>query len=495
MLIRELEKATGLERATIRYYEKEGFIAPHREENGYRTYSDADRDMLLKIKLLRQLGISLEKIRALQQGSLEFSVALAEQIRALEKHVKDTIRAKEVCGDIRRSGASFDALDAQYYLNELTKPAKTEEKWIPQPVPEFHRYTPVHPWRRFLARFLDILLLAQVVEFVVCVVLRIRPINSFIYTVIRLYFTMFLLLIPLEGLLLHYWGTTPGKWIFGIRVESVNGGNLSFSDAMVRAWNVLRYGCGLTIPIYNLWRLYKSYRQYNDNCYLDWDEKTEAEFQFEYCYAKRKKAGIALIAAVALLILLVNVNDAVRPVHRGAELTVAQIAENYNDLVKMLANENNTTPSAVSLLTKEGKWGSGSATPNQSTGNVIEIGSHLTSNYPGPEFSIENGAVRKITYRASYKDILMLHIFSEKPTCLALSVAMSQDWMSILCLQDFSDRFIDATKQERGTFTYRNLEIVWNTVAENCTYTGSGFMAKDLDKPSSVDVEIEIYIH
>ena len=36
MLIRELEQNTGLERATIRYYEKEGFITPNREENGYQ---------------------------------------------------------------------------------------------------------------------------------------------------------------------------------------------------------------------------------------------------------------------------------------------------------------------------------------------------------------------------------------------------------------------------------------------------------------------------
>ena len=38
MLIRDLEVKTGLDRATIRYYEREGFIAPVRKENGYRVY-------------------------------------------------------------------------------------------------------------------------------------------------------------------------------------------------------------------------------------------------------------------------------------------------------------------------------------------------------------------------------------------------------------------------------------------------------------------------
>ena len=42
MLIRDLEQQTGLDRATIRYYEKEGLLNPHRTENGYRDYSDTD---------------------------------------------------------------------------------------------------------------------------------------------------------------------------------------------------------------------------------------------------------------------------------------------------------------------------------------------------------------------------------------------------------------------------------------------------------------------
>ena len=206
MLIRELEQRTGLERATIRYYEKEGFITPHREENGYRTYSNADLDMLLKIKLLRQLGIPLDRIRALQQGSTDFSEALAEQILLLEKQVKDANRAKEVCNDIRSAGVSFGALDAEYYLRELRKPAGSEGNWKPQPVPEFSRHAPVHPWKRFFARTADLAILDMVILFFVVVVLRVRPLNSIIYTVLGLQIVMYLLWIPIEGLLLHYWG-------------------------------------------------------------------------------------------------------------------------------------------------------------------------------------------------------------------------------------------------------------------------------------------------
>ena len=36
MKIQELERRTGLERASFRFYEKEGLLTPQRLENGYR---------------------------------------------------------------------------------------------------------------------------------------------------------------------------------------------------------------------------------------------------------------------------------------------------------------------------------------------------------------------------------------------------------------------------------------------------------------------------
>ena len=55
MTIKEIETLSGLPRANIRYYEPEGLIAPKRVENGYREYSQADAEVLLRVKLLRAL--------------------------------------------------------------------------------------------------------------------------------------------------------------------------------------------------------------------------------------------------------------------------------------------------------------------------------------------------------------------------------------------------------------------------------------------------------
>ena len=59
MDIREAERSTGLGRANIRFYEKEGLIQPKRRENGYRDYTAEDVKTLLRVKLLRRLMLSV----------------------------------------------------------------------------------------------------------------------------------------------------------------------------------------------------------------------------------------------------------------------------------------------------------------------------------------------------------------------------------------------------------------------------------------------------
>ena len=70
MTIADVESRTGLTRANIRFYEREGLLHPERQENGYRNYTEANVETLLKIKLLRKLSVSLEDIRAIQAGQL-----------------------------------------------------------------------------------------------------------------------------------------------------------------------------------------------------------------------------------------------------------------------------------------------------------------------------------------------------------------------------------------------------------------------------------------
>lgn len=100
MQIRDIEVKTGLDRATIRFYEKEGLIRPQRKENGYRVYSEEDRGTLMKVKLLRQLGLSLERIKELQTGREDLQAVLEERIREMNARIEALNRERSVCQEM-----------------------------------------------------------------------------------------------------------------------------------------------------------------------------------------------------------------------------------------------------------------------------------------------------------------------------------------------------------------------------------------------------------
>ena len=93
----DLEKELGLSKHTIRYYEKEGLITPQRDDNGYRRYSEEDLQTLKLVKFLRGLNISIDDVKAIIQGQLDFheclkvnQIHLENQIESM-KEVKKTI--------------------------------------------------------------------------------------------------------------------------------------------------------------------------------------------------------------------------------------------------------------------------------------------------------------------------------------------------------------------------------------------------------------------
>jgi len=118
--INEVERLVGISKKNIRFYEEEGLLCPQRNsENGYRNYSDADVDTLLKIKVLRKLGLPLEEIRALQQGRLTVADALHRHRITLERESENLRQAQILCARLEASAATLSALDAQSVLTEM----------------------------------------------------------------------------------------------------------------------------------------------------------------------------------------------------------------------------------------------------------------------------------------------------------------------------------------------------------------------------------------
>ena len=65
MKIGELSRRTGVSVRMLRYYEGEGLLAPPRTEAGYRDYSPAEEETVLRIKMLGAAGMTLETIQQL----------------------------------------------------------------------------------------------------------------------------------------------------------------------------------------------------------------------------------------------------------------------------------------------------------------------------------------------------------------------------------------------------------------------------------------------
>ncbi|MGX2967239.1 MerR family DNA-binding protein [Ursidibacter sp. B-7004-1] len=96
-------KALGLNPETLRYYEKIGLLtAPKRSANGYRLFTEQNRQELNFIKTCRSLGFSLDEIKqlkALQQNpenSCYNADDLVEQHLALvEQKIQQLIEIKQ----------------------------------------------------------------------------------------------------------------------------------------------------------------------------------------------------------------------------------------------------------------------------------------------------------------------------------------------------------------------------------------------------------------
>ena len=65
MNIGEVAQRAGLPAKTIRYYEEIGLIAPRRDPNGYRSFTERDLHRLAFLGRARALGFSIEDCRVL----------------------------------------------------------------------------------------------------------------------------------------------------------------------------------------------------------------------------------------------------------------------------------------------------------------------------------------------------------------------------------------------------------------------------------------------
>lgn len=341
MTIRELERRSGLERTNIRFYEKEGLLTPERKENGYRDYSEEDLKLLMKIKLLRRLDFSIEAIRSLISGNTDLEQALTRRLEAIGMQRKELNATEQVCREMQQDGAAFPTLDAQRYLDNYERAlrAPNSSSKIRATVPESDRIQPVRcPWRRYFARVFDLLLATLILWTILALVFRVNISNVGTMGEWLLGFVEWAIWIPLEGLLLSRWGTTPGKWLMGIRIEHEDGRKLTFVEAADRTWQVFVKGMGANIPIYNIYRLWKSYKAArdgnSDDLEWEWNTNSVQVVKEQECPGWRPVAFVGANVVIVGVLVLIGLFPGLHPPHRGSELTVEEFVKNYNSMAR-----------------------------------------------------------------------------------------------------------------------------------------------------------------
>ena len=122
MKINEVEALVGITKKNIRFYEEKGLLSPSRNsENGYRDYGQSEVDVLRRIKLLRKLGVPIDEIRRMQEGSQTVGDGMRRHLVTLERERQNIDEAVRLCALLKEKEVPLGQLDAQSVLEEMEK--------------------------------------------------------------------------------------------------------------------------------------------------------------------------------------------------------------------------------------------------------------------------------------------------------------------------------------------------------------------------------------
>ena len=181
MKIGEVANETGLSISNIRFYEKKGLLAPSRkEESGYRDYTAEDAERLKTILLYRKMGLPIETIYLVFQGSIMLAVALERQTEELRKQKEEITASLELCQKALKD-TDLEKINVDTYLDFV---ASEEEKGnhfveIQEIIDDFTEYTGLRnfvPGNGRVARFLNnpkIMRVVSAIWLITCILLPI----------------------------------------------------------------------------------------------------------------------------------------------------------------------------------------------------------------------------------------------------------------------------------------------------------------------------------
>lgn len=139
----ELAKLTGLTVRTLRFYDGIGLFSPSAQtESGHRLYSDEDLTRLYQILSLKELGLSLDEVKAAlsKRGMGPLEVVQLQMARVNE----DIRRQEKLLGQLRYVSKLMQG-KKQVSVDEFTGLLQTMKTEYEKPI--MHRQ---HQWERQL---------------------------------------------------------------------------------------------------------------------------------------------------------------------------------------------------------------------------------------------------------------------------------------------------------------------------------------------------------
>ncbi|MBB6248941.1 RDD family protein [Rhodanobacter sp. A1T4] len=136
------------------------------------------------------------------------------------------------------------------------------------------------PWSRYFARYVDTLVVGLALWMIVGFVLeaidpatlhRVTGVDGLMRNPLFSSIMTFVIVIPVQALLLGLTGTTAGKWLFGVRITRHDGKPIGVMHALTRELEVFLKGVGLGIPIVALITQIVGYRTLVNERQASWD--------------------------------------------------------------------------------------------------------------------------------------------------------------------------------------------------------------------------------
>lgn len=189
---------------------------------------------------------------------------------------------------------------------------RAEAEWVP--VQTHGPGTPAEPaprpWRRFMARLVDLVLYAVLLTAPMQLVapdfvsrIQARPAEMSPLVSLAISCALGLMLIVMDGILLHLRGTTVGKALFGVRVVNADGTRVSLGRSFSRSARMWVLGMGAGLPFLNILAPIAALVRLASHGRTHWDEALDLRVEHTEVTAGRV---FAILGSILLFLYFVG---------------------------------------------------------------------------------------------------------------------------------------------------------------------------------------------